>query len=164
MQVIFIRHGSAEPVGQAGDAARGLTDAGRREVRATCQALKALDVRLQRVLSSPLTRAIQTAGLVAEAFEAHGPDAVGFLVPPGDFQEMTAVLADMLAEEVPAVGLVGHSPSLGELLVELIGGRPCGSVSLSNAGAACVALAGDQKAELRWLMQHSQLALLAPKA
>ena len=164
MQVIFIRHGSAEPAGQAGAAARGLTDAGRREVRTTCEARKALGVRLQRVLSSPLTRAMQTGELIAEAFEAHGPDEVGFLVQPGDFQEMTAVLADMLAEEVSAVGLVGHSPSLGKLLGELIAGRPDVGVSLSNAGAACVALAGDQKAELCWLMQRGQLAILAQKA
>jgi len=162
MQVIFIRHGSAEPAGQAGDAARGLTDLGRRQVRTTAAGLKALGVGLNRVLCSPLVRAVQTAEIVAETHGVRQTQEVGFLVPPGDYNELLAVLEDCHAAGDAAVALIGHAPSLTELLGELLAGKPEIGVRLSCAGAACVELSDDdRRAGLRWLMGADQLAALA---
>jgi len=162
MQVIFIRHGSAEPAGPAGDAARGLTDLGRRQVRTTAAALVALGVGLKRVLCSPLVRAVQTGEIVAETHGVGEAQEVGFLVPPGDYNELAAVLQDCHAAGDSAVALIGHAPSLNELLGELVAGKPEIGVRLSTADAACVELSEDgRRAELRWLMRSEQLAALA---
>lgn len=161
MQVIFIRHASPEPAGSDGDAARELTEKGREEARATAEALKALGVDLQRILSSPLVRAVQTGEILSQVHESAKVLDVGFLVPPGDFEGLFAVLEDCTNEGLQTIALVGHAPSLNELLGMLVIGKPNIGVSLSKAGTACVVLSGgDEPPELRWVMRRGQLKML----
>jgi len=166
MQVIFIRHATAEPAGAGGDAARRLTAKGRTGSAAAAEALSAMGVKLARVLSSPLVRAMQTAGIAAEAHGAELEEAE-FLAPPGDAKAMRSRLAKLAGEAVETVGLVGHAPSLDELLGELAAGSDDIGVSLPKGGVACVELppaeSGDAP-ELRWLLRRKQLALLAGRA
>ncbi len=162
MQVIFIRHASPEPAGSEGDAARELTEKGREEARATGKALKVLGVDLQRILSSPLVRAVQTGEILSQVHQQAEVLDVGFLVPPGDFEGLFTVLEDLANEGLETIALVGHTPSLGELLGMLVIGKPNIGVSLSKAGAACVVLSGgDEPPQLRWVMRRGQLQKLS---
>jgi len=63
MQAIFIRHGSAEAAGNGADADRRLTEEGYAQVRTTAEAVGAMGVRLELVLTSPLLRAAQSAAV-----------------------------------------------------------------------------------------------------
>jgi phosphohistidine phosphatase SixA len=71
MKLYLLRHATAEDAA-ASDAARELTRDGREEARIAGQALVALGVKPDHILTSPLVRARQTADLVAKnKFGAH---------------------------------------------------------------------------------------------
>jgi phosphohistidine phosphatase len=63
--IYLLRHGDAEP-GDGDDAARRLTGKGERQAKAAGKALAALGVSVDACLSSPKTRALDTARLAAE--------------------------------------------------------------------------------------------------
>jgi len=164
MQALFIRHGSAEPAGAWPDADRALTEQGRQEVRRTARALTAMGVKLERVLCSPLTRAVETAGIVAEVHGGAEVDPAEFLAPPTDAKALRKRLAELAGQGLSAVGLVGHTPSLEACVAALVGRSGAIGLSLSKAGAACVEFDPDEPgggSELRWLMRREQLAMLS---
>jgi len=166
MQAIFIRHGSAEPAGPVHDADRALTDKGREEVRATAKAIADMGLAAGRVLASPLLRAVQSAEIVADVHGAPEPEVVECLAPPGEFARLNERLAELSDEGVETVALVGHTPSLEDLISRLVAGARGIALSLSKAGAACVDMPppdSADRAELRWLLRRKQLAKLAGK-
>ena len=167
MRVVFIRHASAEPTGAGGDAGRKLTKAGRKEAQNTAKALLALGVKLERVLTSPLDRAVETARLTAEAHGGAEVEVVDFLAPPGDTPAMCERLDELNEEGLGAVGLVGHAPSMDEFVARLAADTDDVGTRMNKAGAACIELppagSGDSP-ELRWLMRRKQLAMLAEGA
>jgi phosphohistidine phosphatase len=75
--LILMRHGEA---GEADsrrwpdDRRRPLTDAGRREHARVAEALRRMDVRFDRMLSSPLLRARETAEITARIYGASPPE------------------------------------------------------------------------------------------
>ena len=123
-------------------------------------ALEAMGVSADKVLTSPLVRAAQTAAILGQRMGA----AVGetdLLGPGGDRDELRSVLKQLAAEGVQTVALVGHTPTLEQMIGELIAGSPAVGLSLSKAGAALVELADNARsAELRWLLRRSQLELM----
>ena len=165
MDVIFIRHGSAEPAGAGGDEARQLTNQGREEVATTAAALKGLIKKLDLVLTSPLVRAVQTAEIVAEAFGA-AVEQDELLAPPARPKPLRRRLDELSRRPLAAVALVGHAPSLDEYVGDLVAGTTAIGLSLPKSGSACVSLpepGADEGPELRWLLRRKHLALLARK-
>jgi len=164
MLVIFIRHGTATAAGRGGDAARQLTAAGRDEVQATAEGLGAMGVGIDCILTSPLLRATESAGIIAKAHGRAAVEAAEFLAPPGDPKACRRHLESLDPKKVRAVALVGHTPSLEECIGQVVIGARQMGLSLSKAGAACVDLpagGADRSAELRWLLRREQLAMLA---
>ena len=118
----LIRHGVAEDQGAAYpiDDERPLTEDGIRRIQQSIAGLRALDVTLDRVLSSPLVRARQTAEIVAAGLECREPpQIVDALRPGGRFEALMAALERLGRDR--AVALVGHEPSMGEFGARLIG-------------------------------------------
>jgi len=110
MQLFVIRHAGAEDlVAGRTDADRALTNSGRRKLRRAVAGLRRLEVRLERVLTSPWTRATETAALLAPIARAAAVATPLLTQPPT--QELLALIADR--GETTAV--VGHEPWLGEL-------------------------------------------------
>ncbi len=156
-----MRHGKAEARGIEWpvDDLRPLSSAGRRRTHDGAAGLRRLGVLPQRVLSSPLVRARQTAELVHEGLGIERPiefvdSLAGWL--------LSAIIADASLEDVESVLLVGHEPTLSELIALLIGGgnasirlRP-GSVARLNAPE----LHPGPCAELEWLLTPKQLATI----
>jgi len=164
MDVLFIRHASAEPAGKGGDPARRLTAKGKDESRRTARALAAMGIQVQAVLTSPLIRAVETARIVAKVLDAPDPVEAGCLAPPGDVDALRAELARLAGGGADAVAVVGHAPSLDEFIARLAADADDIGASLNKAGAACVALPAAKSSdapELRWLMRRGQLAIIA---
>jgi phosphohistidine phosphatase len=114
MQLFVVRHAAAEgsEPGPAG-AERKLTDAGRTKLRRAVRGLAALDIRFDRILTSPWKRAAQTAKLL-EPIAAAPPITTELLTrSPG------APLLALLAEHPETTAVVGHEPWLGELVAWL---------------------------------------------
>ena len=126
-ELVLLRHGIAEPR-QAGrdHPDRALTVAGRQRTRLVMAALVKRGLRLDRLLTSPYRRALQTAELALEAGLAPTLALDERLEPGGD-------LATVLTPFDGAIGLVGHEPDLGDLACGLLG-CPQGSLVLKKAG------------------------------
>lgn len=114
MQLLVIRHAVAEAPGPGtDDTARELTDAGKAKLRQAVRGLRALDVRFERILTSPWKRAMQTAKQLA-VIAAAPPVATDLLTQPP-----RAELLALIAERSEPTAVVGHEPWLGELVAWL---------------------------------------------
>ena len=119
MQLFVIRHAVAEDAEPGRpDADRALTDTGKAKLRQAVRGLRALDVRFERVLTSPWKRAAQTAELLAPIARA-APIATDLLTGPPRPE-----LLAMIAERNETTAVVGHEPWLGELGAWLAFGDP----------------------------------------
>jgi phosphohistidine phosphatase len=164
MRAIFIRHASAEAPGDGPDEARKLTRAGKGEAKAAGLALKAIGVKLDRILTSPLVRSVETAELVAAVQGKVKIEKVGFLGPPGDLRALRRRLVELQRDKVDYVALVGHTPIMEGFLGHILIGRADVGISLPKAGAACLELGENWprgEVELRWLLRRDQLELLS---
>ena len=142
VQLLLLRHGIAAEA-EAGadplqaDAARPLTALGRRRTAAVLQRLMQLDRPCDRLYSSPLRRAWQTALLAREAGLAPAVVEAAALAPGADaftwLEELAAGLPAPASQAGQRWCLVGHEPDLGDLAARLIG-APSGSLRLKKAG------------------------------
>lgn len=112
MKLYLIRHAIAAEAADGPDEARALTREGRARFEECVRGLAQLEVRLDRIVHSPLLRAVQTADLLRPLLQ--GTSAVsGHLAA----QPSEALLAELAGERVAAVG---HEPWLGELAAWLV--------------------------------------------
>lgn len=167
MRLYLLRHGKAverEAFAPGDDASRPLTNVGRERTRLVAEGMQRLGLTFDLILSSPLTRARQTAEIVAGAF-----DAAGSLRFTERLAE-EASLADLVREiralqpEPESLLLVGHEPNLGELTSLLLGAESPLPIRFKKAGLCCLSVAGIEIgpcAVLEWLLAPSQLRLLA---
>jgi phosphohistidine phosphatase len=144
VEVMLLRHGIAEERrADLPDAQRRLTDRGRQRTLAVMHRFAALGLRADRMLSSPLTRALQTAELALEAKLAPSLDGTEVLLAPG--ADPLPLLQDF-RRGVSGTGqarllLVGHEPDLGSLCCHLLAAPP-GAIRLRKAGLAVLDLRG----------------------
>jgi phosphohistidine phosphatase, SixA len=81
MDLYLLRHAIAEERSNDGsDSARMLTPEGAEKMRIGARGLRRLGVQLDRLLTSPLTRARETADIVGAALDI-APETVGALAP-----------------------------------------------------------------------------------
>lgn len=166
MRIILLRHAEAEPRGpEIAENERRLTDKGRRQARASAAGIAALGEKVGRLVSSPLTRAVQTATPAGKAWDlaVETDDALGDGFSP---QAAMHLLERLHGEGGETVCLVGHMPDLSDLLAHLLGlpAAKAGNLPLNKSGAVCVEI--DERpargaARLRWFLGRKPLASLA---
>lgn len=83
----------------------------------------ALDEPLGLILTSPLTRALETATIVATGLDRRPPVRVLPALAPGSPPARAATAIAAAAGRVRHVGVVGHEPDLGRLAAWLINAR-----------------------------------------
>jgi phosphohistidine phosphatase len=113
--VLLVRHAKAEDNHPLGDRARALTAEGRQEFREHARRI-AGRVRLARVITSPLVRAVQTAELLAAAL---GVDEIAVSRDLGTEADAER-LVELAKKLGPGVALVGHNPTMAEALAKLV--------------------------------------------
>ncbi len=160
MQLVLIRHARAEERALLKrDRTRALTVDGRRRMRKAARGLHALLPGLSQIATSPLTRARQTAAIVAEARDDIGVTLLPALAPG---TPPRAVLVWLRTQPVDAtLALVGHEPDLGRLAGWLLSGRPSGFVQFKKGAAALIQFSGAPaagKGALAWLLTAAQLS------
>jgi phosphohistidine phosphatase len=163
MNLYILRHAEAEEEAESGgDEARPLTARGRERTRAAAGGLRALGLRFDAVLTSPLLRASQTADLIADEYANNPPPQVlPALTPDVSPREALAALTQFARYE--EVLVVGHEPQLGKLAGLLLASD--GAVAIRLKKGACVALELPKAiepgaAELRWMLTQRQLRKL----
>jgi phosphohistidine phosphatase len=164
MNLYILRHGIAEDHGTPGvkETERALTPKGKKKIRKAARGLQKLDVVINMIFTSPLKRAVQTAGIVADVFELD-EDIVEteFLLPNTPFDHLLKFLQSY--GNVENIMLVGHEPHLGEFISTLVWGTPEGQIDFKK-GAVCklrlVAIKPGARAVLEWIMTADQLAMI----
>ena len=152
MKLYFLRHGKAESrsAWQGDDDDRPLTEAGEEALRREVEALRALDLALDVIVTSPLARARRTAEIVADGLGLSGRLVNDERLGHG-FD--VARLEQVLAAHGPAgaVMLVGHEPDFSATVAELIGG---GDIKMKKGGLARIDVAAPAAGggELVWLL------------
>jgi phosphohistidine phosphatase len=125
MDVFVVRHAVAEVADQGQeDSARRLTGDGARKFRRAVQGLRELGWCFDRVITSPWTRALETAELLAPITD--GPTIVTDLLADKPRPELFALIAEASAPPGKRTGtaVVGHEPWLSELVGWLAFGDP----------------------------------------
>ena len=162
MQLVLIRHARAEERALLKrDRTRALTIDGRRRMRKAAHGLHALLPGLSQIATSPLTRARQTAAIVAEARDDIDVTLLPALAPG---EPPRAVLLWLRNQPTDAtLALVGHEPDLGRLAGWLLSAKPSGFVQFKKGAAALIEFAeapAAGKGTLAWLLTAAQLAAL----
>lgn len=140
MQLFLIRHAEAVALGSGrirDDEERPLTERGRGDVRRAALALRGKGVALDRILTSPRMRAVQTAEILACGLGHRGPvDSLPLLGRGDGWREgLEPALEELAALGAGSLGVVGHNPDLSNLAAKLVG-APEGTVALP-ACAVC---------------------------
>lgn len=162
MELLILRHAIAFPRDASrwpDDAERPLTAAGARKARRAAAGLKRIAARPQRVLTSPLVRARDTARIFAQS--GRWPKAVecAALAPEGDPEAVLAALRRQGAK-ADCLAVVGHQPQLGRLLALCLRGEAhAAAFELRKSAVACLRFEGPPRAG-RGLL----IALLPPRA
>ena len=163
--MIILRHGEAGsriPMASQ-DSERALTVEGKREVEEIAKSLKELNVEVHHIVTSPLTRSLETAQIVAkELNKSKDLETWDELKPEGERTQLYKRLAKL--REDSSVLIVGHEPYLSSLLSELISGNPRARISLKKAGMAKVtidSLTPKASGELKWLLTPRQIKKLS---
>ena len=141
MRVLIVRHATAVARGtpEIPDDERPLTAEGERRFRKAARGLARLTRRPDVLLSSPLPRAHRTAEIAARAWGRVQVTDTPALVGAG-FDEVARLLDEHRDKRM--VVLVGHEPSLSELLARLLGSRDSDRLAFRKGGAALVDLPG----------------------
>ena len=165
MVVYVMRHAEAvEGSGTLRDEWRYLTEKGRSAAEKMSSSIARFGPKPRLTITSPLTRAVQTAEIAAEkACRKNVVVASGLLLPGADIGELVAHLKECRAAK--RVMLVGHEPQLGALVATLLG-RENETISLKKG--ACVTLEfdpdkEDKPASFLWYLAPGQKRLTSLK-
>jgi phosphohistidine phosphatase len=124
LELYLVRHAPAAERGPEwpDDEARPLTPDGASKFRKAVDGLAALGVHIDLVLTSPLVRCRQTAGILADGLPGRPRvQALDALAPGGGHAAVISEAARVAKR--PRVALVGHEPDIGHLAAKLLGMR-----------------------------------------
>jgi phosphohistidine phosphatase len=160
MKLYLLRHGIAveRDKTEVSDAERPLTSKGIRRLE---QALPLLRTMMQpdRVVSSPLVRARQTAAIVARAWDLE-VQLASRLAPGCDIEQLFELLQQHLT--ALEILIVGHEPDLSECIAALTGGN---RVEMKKGALAAIELTPLKAGAgtLLWLLPPKALKPQEPR-
>ncbi len=145
MRVYLVRHAKAEkepPEGESGDAARRLAPQGRALFSGLARGLAA-EMKVVRVLTSPLARARETAEILAALSKAPLEEEPAL----ASGRSSGRAILDLARRAGAGAALVGHNPELAEAIA-----LACGREERVRPGTvAALDLDGDGGGRLAWL-------------
>jgi phosphohistidine phosphatase len=155
MELLIVRHAIAQERDRRrwrNDRDRPLSPDGKRQARKAAAGLRAFCAAPDRLLSSSLVRARQTADILTQYAGWPPAEETPALMPGAPVSELLRLLA---TDRSRRVGLVGHQPDLGSLISYCLtgnGGRI--TFDLKKPAVASVSFAGAPRAgtgTLDWL-------------
>jgi phosphohistidine phosphatase len=167
MELYFIRHAAAEPVGQENDyldERRRLTAEGRQRMQETAAGLRSLGVKFDAILTSPLMRAIETAEIIAQALEMDRNliQRTAALAPQSTVGSL--VIEIRKHAELAGVAIIGHQPDIGQAISRVVCGYPDASIQFKK-GSVCAVRVSETAPTIRgvllWLMTPKQLRVMS---
>jgi phosphohistidine phosphatase len=156
VELYLIRHADAIAVSERGiteDEHRPLSEKGENQAQAIAQGLWRRGILFDKLVTSPLLRAKQTAEVMLKHGPQPGPELLVTEALAPDAK--TRQLAKFLRKQGGAiVGLVGHLPHIAEWAAWIIGGKKA-QIDIAKAGVACIVCAESPRkgtGVLQWLV------------
>jgi phosphohistidine phosphatase len=168
MKLYILRHGDAAEHGDPRykENERPLTAKGIQRTKQLAHVLREMEISFDSILSSPLTRARETAEIVARGLKVQ--DSMRFsehLAPSGSMEELVHQI-NTIRPTPKNVLLVGHEPYLSGFISLLCTGGP-GLPMVFKKGALCrldlQVLSCGKCASLDWLLQPRVIGFSPPK-
>ena len=167
MHLYLLRHGIAVDLVArrfAEDADRPLAPEGERKLWQVAEAMEALDLSFDLILSSPYVRARQTAEIIAEALKARKKLEFSASLTPGGSTKKLIEYLHRLQPPPDNMLLVGHEPYLSGLISLLVAGDTTSAVVMKKGGLCKLSMESlkhGRCAALEWLLTPRQMALMA---
>lgn len=161
MNVFFLRHGEAgkRVTIPSRDFERSLTASGAAEIEEIAESMKDMDLEFDKIASSPLARALETAEVVARIYKKPSkPEVWDELRPEANRLDLYRRLSKL--KQDADVLLVGHDPFLTTVIGEVISGSLSTKIVLKKGGLARVqfnSFTPKAAGELRWLLTPKQI-------
>jgi phosphohistidine phosphatase len=163
--ILIVRHGPAadrDPSRWPDDKLRPLTKEGIRSTRRAAKGLAGLYSTLDKIVTSPATRAYATAEIFRNELEVKAElESWSELEPDGAAGPILERLQRLSRKR--SIALVGHEPTLGELLGLSVTGESVPIARFSKAGAALITFPEEPRpgaAEIVWVLTRKQLEQL----
>src|SRR5262245_47702399 len=136
VELYLVRHAIAAERGPKypDDRLRPLIPEGVSRFKDAVRGLAELDITIDRILTSPLTRAEETAAILSAGFKSRIPVDVLEALAPGGKPAAIVEAVTRVAKKHRRIALVGHEPDLGELAARLLGAR---GIIEFRKGAVC---------------------------
>jgi phosphohistidine phosphatase len=139
-ELYVMRHGLAVAHGSvrfSDDAQRPLVPEGKEKMREIAEGLKRIGFEVDWIVTSPLVRAAETAGIIAESLASSVPvDVCDAMRPGGSPEDLLAFLAKR--PNLRRVLVVGHEPDLSELAARLIGAGGHANLAFKKGGCCMI--------------------------
>jgi len=162
---VMVRHGPAadrNPSRWPDDQRRPLTADGIRSTRRAAKGLASLRPTVDKVITSPATRAYATAEIFRKVLDVEAElETWDELEPDGAPGPILERLQRLSRKR--GIVLVGHEPTLGELLGLSVTGESVPIARFSKAGAAQITFPQEPRpgaAEIGWVLTRKQLERL----
>ena len=166
MELLLIRHAIAEEredFARTGkdDRLRPLTDEGRKKMKQAARGLREQVPTIDLLATSPLTRAAQTGAILDSVYGGLQEVEIDELAPeaaPADF------LRWLRQRKEDTIAVVGHEPSISQILSWLLTGAERRIVAFRKGGACLIEFSGEVAAgtaTLLWALTPGQLRDLA---
>ncbi len=153
MDIYFLRHASANHYDPAkDDDKRPIDKTGEQQSHDVGRALAALDLKLDVIISSSLKRALQTAEIVAAELGHKDKIVIDEALRP---EASYKAFEDLLARhgKKTAIMVVGHNPSMTEVLVQMLSDSGSAEfIDFKKGAVAKVENDGTQRPTLKWLL------------
>lgn len=153
MDVYFLRHANAgESLDDSvKDEKRPLDDLGIEQCTRMGRALSAMGVKVDVIISSPLTRAMQTAArLATEIKYTQSVMLEKALRPEAKYEQFQQLLRRHAKNE--SIVVVGHNPNLSQFLSKLVSDESTGSTIELKKGAVAKVEFQSRRPSLQWLL------------
>jgi phosphohistidine phosphatase len=160
-ELYVVRHGIAVDRGTAGvpDDERPLTPEGRKRMREISRGLRRLEVEPDRIVTSPLPRARETAEILADALKRSDRLEVSDALK--DDRDAPTVREWLGTRHEGRLMIVGHNPALSELVGLLaVGVTDPWLCELKKGGVAALSTRADGGFSLDWIAPPRLLRLL----
>jgi phosphohistidine phosphatase len=165
MELYFFRHGIAvdrDDPSVADDRDRPLTREGIRKTYSACEGLSRMELKFDRILTSPWLRALQTARILGEVLGLS--DAIEEMAElAGDRSVVDLITGLSRYKTAERVVLVGHQPLLGASIAYLLTGKTTMQVDLKKSGACAIEvkrISPTSGGTLQWMLTARQLRMI----
>ncbi len=167
MNLIIIRHAVAEEredfaIKNKEDSLRPLTVKGKKRMEKMMGVIEDLVSEAHLIVTSPYTRAVQTAEIIGKSYPKVPVAVAAELVPHSPPQAFLKWLKGQKAD-LKNIIVVGHEPQLGLFLSYLLAFKNISFVDIKKSGAACIEISSWEEIEegqpqLLWLI-HPKMFL-----